>query len=83
MPEMMRKLENAVAIDAGRGSSLVGASLTLADVTLFVFLNDFFDDKAKALASIDGCRLLQASVKAVGATPEIVQYRAARTSMAT
>ena len=82
MPEYMGKFEKAVA-PLGTGAPLVGSKLSLADVCLFVFLTDFFDDKAGALASIDKCPRLQASLKAVGENPGIVKYRASRDLKAT
>eukprot|EP00326_Haptolina_ericina_P009744 CAMPEP_0181206280 /NCGR_PEP_ID=MMETSP1096-20121128/20947_1 /TAXON_ID=156174 ORGANISM="Chrysochromulina ericina, Strain CCMP281" /NCGR_SAMPLE_ID=MMETSP1096 /ASSEMBLY_ACC=CAM_ASM_000453 /LENGTH=255 /DNA_ID=CAMNT_0023297161 /DNA_START=1 /DNA_END=768 /DNA_ORIENTATION=- len=83
MPEMMMKLERAVSIDGGRAMPLVGGSLSLADVSLFVFVMDFFDDKASALASVEACPRLLASLKAVGDAPEIKAYRAKRTAKST
>jgi len=83
MPEFMGKLEKAVALNTTAGPSLVGKSLSLADATLYVFIVDFFDDKAKAKASIEGCPHLKASVEAMGSHPAVLKYRAARTTKAT
>jgi len=77
MPEWMGKLEKAVG--PSTSAALVGTSLSLADVTLYVFLNDFFTDKAASVAAIDKCPRLKASVKAVEKDPAIAKYRAART----
>jgi hypothetical protein len=54
-----------------------------ADVTLYVFVVDYFTDKAAALKALEACPRLKASVEAVGAHPSIVKYRAARTNIAT
>jgi len=81
MPEWMGKLEKAVG--PSTSAPLVGASLSLADVTLYVFLVDFYTDKAAALASIDKCPRLKASVNAVEKNPAVAKYRAARTMKGT
>lgn len=71
MPDLMAKLEKSVG--AG-GPALVGSKLSLADITLFVFITQFFDDKNSASASISKCPRLQTSVKAVTEHPAIVKY---------
>jgi len=48
-----------------------------------VFLVDFFSDKEKAMASIDNCPKLKASVKAVGENAAVAKYRAGRMTIAT
>ena len=85
MPDFMQRLEKVVAGRSvhGEGPSLVGSKLSLADVTLYVFLTDFFDDKKSASASIEGCPRLQAAMKAVGDHAGVVKYRQARDNKAT
>jgi len=83
MPEFMGKLEKAVALTTGTGPPLVGKSLSLADATLYVFIVDFFDDKAKAKASIEGCPNLKASIEAVGSHSGVAKYRESRKSKST
>jgi glutathione S-transferase len=85
MPEFMEKLEKSLPKKASGGANgaLVGTSLSLADVTLFVFIKDFFDNKAGALGSIDACPRLKASVSATGKHPNIVKYIAKRSTVAT
>ena len=83
MPEMMGKVEKAVGLLGGSGPALIGSKLSLADLTIYCFLLDFFTDKGAAMASIDACPRLKASVNAVGANPNVVNYRAARTTKAT
>lgn len=79
MPNFMQQMDKAVEIVSPKcGPALVGGSLSLADVTLFVFLKDFFDDKDLASAAIAKCPRLLASVEATGANPAIVAYRAKR-----
>jgi len=78
MPESMQLMDKAVGVVGGTGPALIGSSLSLADVTLFVFLTDFFDDKALASASISKCPRLLASIKATGENPLIVKYRTKR-----
>ena len=79
MPGFMQKLETAVVkMSPGSGPALVGSSLSYADVTLLVFIKDFFDDKASAVASISKCPRLQASVEAAEKHPGIAKHRAGR-----
>ena len=79
MPEFMQKMDKAIEkVGPKGGPALVGSSLSLADVTLFVFLKDFFDDKDLAAASISKCPRLLASVKATGEHPLVAAYRAKR-----
>lgn len=83
MPEFMGKLEKSLPGAANSSGALVGKSLSLADVTLYVFIKDFFDNKAGALASIDTCPRLKASIEATGKHPNIVKYLKKRTAIAT
>jgi len=79
MPEFMKKMDDAVGVVGGKGKGpLIGSSLSLADVTLLVFLYDFFDDKDKAKASVAKCPRLLASLKATSEDPGIVKYRTKR-----
>jgi len=79
MPEFMGKIEKAVAASGVHsGAPLIGKKLSLADVTLYVFIIDFFDNKEGAKASIAKCPMLQASVKAVEENPAIAKYRASK-----
>ena len=79
MPEFMSKLDKAIGVMGGKGSGpLVGNSLSLADVTLLVFILDFFDDKEKAKASVASCPRLLASLKATAEHPGVAKYRAKR-----
>jgi len=73
MPVFMQKIDTAVG--PSKRAPLVGSSLSLADLTLYVMLHDFFDNKQGALASISQCPRLLASVKAVGEEPKIAEYR--------
>eukprot|EP00316_Scyphosphaera_apsteinii_P000185 CAMPEP_0119308704 /NCGR_PEP_ID=MMETSP1333-20130426/12246_1 /TAXON_ID=418940 /ORGANISM="Scyphosphaera apsteinii, Strain RCC1455" /LENGTH=257 /DNA_ID=CAMNT_0007312537 /DNA_START=32 /DNA_END=804 /DNA_ORIENTATION=+ len=77
MPDFMQKIEKAVGLLPGSGPALVGKQLSLADVTLYVFLVDFFTDKKEAMASINNCPRLKASIAAIAAEPNIVKYREA------
>jgi len=79
MPEFMQKMDTAIGVVGGKGKGpLIGSSLSLADVTLFVFIYDFFDDKDKAKASVAKCPRLLASLKATSEDPGIVKYRTKR-----
>jgi len=79
MPDFMQKMDVAVGkVSPKGGPALIGSSLSLADVTLFVFIKDFFDDKDLAAASIGKCPRLTASIKATGENPGVVAYREKR-----
>ena len=79
MPGFMQKMDKAVStVSLKGGPGIIGSSLSLADVTLFVFIKDFFDDKDLAAASIAKCPRLLASIKATGENPGIAAYRAKR-----
>jgi len=81
MPAFFGKIEKA--LPPGSGPALIGTSLSLADVTLYVFVVDYFTDKQLPLAALDACPRLRASIDAVGKHPGVVKYRAARTNIAT
>jgi len=84
MPELMQKLEKAVVAQSpGAGPALIGKDLSYADLAVYVFVTDFFSDKAAAAASMEQCPRLLSSVKAIGEHPAIAKYRAARTTQAT
>lgn len=51
LPEWMSKLEFCV----GKDGFSVGSKLSLADVSIYLLLNEFFDDKSAAVASIASC----------------------------
>ena len=79
MPAFMQKMEKAIArVGGGKDGALIGSTLSLADVTLFVFMTDFFDDKELAKASVAKCLRLLASIKATGEHPAIAKYRASK-----
>jgi hypothetical protein len=79
MPDFMQKMDTAIGVVGGKGTGpLIGKSLSLADVTLFVFIYDFFDDKDKAKAAVAKCPRLLASLKATSEDPGIVKYRTKR-----
>lgn len=74
LPETMQKLERVAASDRG----LVGSRLTYADVSLFVLVHEFFDDKAAVAAAVQDCRKLSACVSLVADHPNVVAYLAQR-----
>jgi len=77
MPQFCAKMEACVARHGGLASvqgPLVGKALSLADVTLFVLVNEYFDNKQGAKAALIGCPRLQASVAAIGSHPNIASY---------
>ena len=80
MPDFMQKMDKAIGMGATgtTGPPLIGKTLSLADVTLFVFIKDFFDDKELAANSVAKCPRLLASLKATGEHPNIVNYRTKR-----
>ena len=82
-PEYMEKLDMAIRViggGSGGGPPLIGKSLSLADVSLFVLMKDFFDEEhqAAAAAAIRQCPRLLRSVEETEQHPGIVSYRAKR-----
>jgi glutathione S-transferase len=63
---------------AGDGGFLVGGKLSLADVSMFVFLKEFFDNKEGAWAATDGCDKIRAAVDAVAANEEVQAWQKKR-----
>ena len=81
MPEFLRRMEAALADGSRQPSAgpLIGESLSLADVSLFFLVTDFFgNNTAAAKAALQGCPRLIASVDAVGSHPAIADYLATR-----
>jgi hypothetical protein len=78
----MEQVEKSLPPSAG-GAALVGKSLSLADVTLLVLIQDFFDNKAGAAASIKRCPRLSASVQATAEHANVAKYRASRKNKST
>ena len=81
MPQFCNKMEECVAQHGGTPvvqGPLIGTKLSLADVTLFVLITEYFDNKMGAKAAIEGCPRLEASVAAVGSHPNIVNYLESR-----
>ena len=76
MPAFFQKMEQ-VCSGSGDGP-VIGASLSLADASLFVFVTEFFDDKSAASRAIKGCPRLCASIAAVSAHPLVVKYLESR-----
>ena len=79
MPLFLQKMERAVSLaGCSNGPALVGVSLSLADVTVFVLLADFFGDKGLVHGSLKLCPRLKASFEAVGSDARICRYRRSR-----
>jgi prostaglandin-H2 D-isomerase / glutathione transferase len=76
MPAFLQKMER-VCTGSG-GGPVIGKSLSLADVSLFVLFMDYFDNKQSAQEALHHCPRLSASVDAVGAHPAISKYVAQR-----
>lgn len=75
MPDLLQKMEAAVApVSAAKGGALIGKTLSLADVTLFYLITEYFDNKTAARDAMRGCTRLSASVEAVGSHPAIIKY---------
>ena len=79
MPGFFRKMEKCAELQGGKSPGpLVGKSLSLADVSLFILVSEYFDNKQGAKEALKGCPRLTAAVDAVAAHPNIVNYLAAR-----
>ena len=72
LPDFLRRMEACVL--PTKGAPLVGKALSLADVSLFVLLTEYFDNKQGVHAAMAGCPRLQGAVDAVGAHPNIQKY---------
>lgn len=74
LPEWMGKVENA-----GYGDGFaVGSGLTWADVRVWHFVNEYFDDVESVKASIAECPKILKSVEAVGNVDSVKEYLAQR-----
>ena len=51
LPKWMSKLEICI----GKTGYAVGSKISLADITIYTFVTEYFDDKAGALASTTSC----------------------------
>mgnify|MGYP006144115289 CR=1 FL=1 len=52
----------------------VGNKLSLADIVIYSFLTDFFDDKESVRSACSNCNVLKAIVKDVGEIPQIKKW---------
>ena len=69
----MLQLEHCVDKDT---PFAIGSKLSLADLTIYNFLSDFFDDKERALKSIEKCEGITKAV--ASAKTALASYLAAR-----
>merc|ERR1712137_139126 len=74
LPEWMDKLEATL----GNQGYAVGGSLSWADVKLYHFVNEYFDNPEPLRATLKVCPKIEASVKAVADLPGIKAYYASR-----
>tara|TARA_B110000977_G_C11058793_1_gene485124 strand:- start:1285 stop:1974 length:690 start_codon:yes stop_codon:yes gene_type:complete len=52
----------------------VGDKLSLADIVIYAFLTDFFDDKEAVAGACNNCVVLKKIVKTVGENPKIKEW---------
>jgi len=77
LPTWLGKLESFVAYTGtNRSAGVVGGRLSLADVALYVFVEEYFDDKAAVAAALQAakCERLLASVEAIRTHPNVMTY---------
>jgi glutathione S-transferase len=77
LPAHFGKLETFVTYTGtSRAAGVVGGRLSLADVALYVFVEEYFDDKASVAAALKAakCERLVASVDAVRSHPNVAAY---------
>tara|TARA_B100001250_G_C19558938_1_gene682438 strand:- start:59 stop:715 length:657 start_codon:yes stop_codon:yes gene_type:complete len=79
LPERLNLLEKLVAqkhtfFDDNDIVYSVGNGLTLADIVIYIFLVEFFDDKEGVTQSYKECSNLKAIVKTVGNIPQIKRW---------
>lgn len=65
LPEQFAKLEKSLPATRSAGFC-IGSTISYADVFLWCFACDYFDDKASAIAALAGCESLKAIVSMVG-----------------
>ena len=77
LSEWLSKLE--MSLPSGRGAGYcVGNKVSLADVAVWSFLSDFFDNKEGVAASVKPCAQLVGIVDAVAALPALQKWLAER-----
>ena len=69
----MEKVERIVGPVATLGGGVVG-ELSLADVSLYVFIREYHDDKAGAAAAISKCPNITAAIEAIESHPKVASY---------
>jgi glutathione S-transferase len=71
LPEWMAQLE---VLADGENGVVGGRQLTLADVSLYVFIKEFFDAKAEAAAAVSACPKIVACIRAIEEHPRVSNY---------
>ncbi|KAJ1478723.1 glutathione S-transferase [Baffinella frigidus] len=74
LPAWLAKLEKTL----GANGFAVGEAISMADINLWVFCRDFFDNKEGAAAAVATCPKLHSIVDRIAGLPEVVTYLAAR-----
>jgi prostaglandin-H2 D-isomerase / glutathione transferase len=69
LPEKMELLENIVSQE-----NSVGSRVSLADIVLFSFITEFFDNKEGALNSLNKCPNIKSVVENIGQNENIIQW---------
>ena len=75
---LVNKLEVFDSIISNKGSDMsgyaVGGKLSLADVSIYTFLVEYFDNTEGVLKAYENCPKLKAIVKTVGENEKIKQW---------
>jgi len=72
------KLEKAIAITTKASGCSVGSKMSYADILIWSFVTDFFDNKEGVKASMAGCTNILAVQEAVGKDAKIAAWVAKR-----
>lgn len=75
LPALLLALNNIIkARHSSEESFVIGGKISLADVVIFSFLTDFFDNKELVLKSYEHCEVLKAIVSNVGSLDSVKKW---------
>ena len=74
LPTLLTSLNNIIKSKQQQPEFVVGNKLSLADIVIFMFLTDFFDDKKSVVKAYANCDSLKAIVNSVGKVDEVKNW---------
>lgn len=75
--EWLVKLDKSLPATRSPGFA-VGSKTSYADITIWAFLTEFFDDKDSVDKAVASCEGLKSIISSVAALPALIAYLAAR-----